>query len=39
MSYQRFKFLVSLATAQGIKTIGDFEKFVENYSQNKIKQI
>jgi hypothetical protein len=37
MSYQRFKFLVSLATAQGIKTVGDFEKFVADYSQTNIK--
>jgi hypothetical protein len=36
MKYKQFQFLASLAAAQGIKTIGEFKKFVENYNANHI---
>jgi hypothetical protein len=37
MSYQKFQILVSLATEQGIKTIGEFKSFAKNYNANQIK--
>ncbi len=36
MKYKQFQFLVSLAADQGIKTMGEFKKFVKNYSANNI---
>lgn len=30
MKYKQFQFLASLAAEQGIKTIGEFKKFVKN---------
>lgn len=36
MKYKQFQFLASLAAKQGIKTIGEFKKFVKNYSANNI---
>lgn len=32
MKYKQFQFLASLAAKQGIKTIGEFQKFVKDYS-------
>ncbi len=36
MKYEEFQLLASLAAEQGIKTIGEFKKFVKNYSATNI---